>query len=97
MLIASSFRALRGHLGFVAGLALLALSHGPLEAQTNTPSAADGFDPNVNGTVFAVATQTDGKILVAGTFDTVGGLARTNLARLNIDGSVDQSLSLIHI
>ncbi len=94
MLIVSSFRALRGHLGFVAGLALLALSHGPLEAQTNTPSAADGFDPNVNGTVFAVATQTDGKILIAGTFDTVGGLARTNLARLNIDGSVDQSFTL---
>ncbi len=89
MFIVSPFRALRGHLGFVAGLALLSLSQAPLVAQTNSPSAADGFDPNVDGTVFAVATQADGKILVAGTFPNIGGVARNNIARVNTDGSVD--------
>jgi len=63
-------------------------------AQTPTPSAADGFDPNVDGNVYAIATLPDGKILVAGQFGTfrpsIGPAAsRNNLARLNPDGSID--------
>jgi uncharacterized delta-60 repeat protein len=51
------------------------------------------FDPGegVNGTVFAVAVQNDGKILIGGEFDSVGGVARANVARLRADGSVDLS------
>ena len=64
-------------------------------AQTNTPSAADGFDPNVNGNVFALAIQPDGKLIVAGQFTLLqpGGVVvfRSNLARLNADGTVDHS------
>src|SRR5258706_180726 len=44
----------------------LAASTTALLAQT--PSAADGFDPNVDGNVYAVATHTDGKVLIAGQF-----------------------------
>ena len=91
MFIVSPFRALRGHLGLVAGLALLALSPAPLLAQLNSPSAADGYDPNVNGTVFALAVQSNGKSIVAGNFNNVGGFARNNIARVNVDGSVDQT------
>jgi uncharacterized delta-60 repeat protein len=76
----------------VAGLAFLALSTA-LNAQTNSPSAADGFDPNVDGVVYAIAPQVDGKILIGGAFTTVHGVARTNLARLNIDGSVDTTFN----
>ena len=49
------------------------------------------FDPGegVNGTVFAIAVQTDGKILIGGEFDSVGGVARENVARLHADGSLD--------
>jgi uncharacterized delta-60 repeat protein len=93
MSIVSPFRALRGHLGFVAVLALLALSPAALSAQTNTPSAADGFDPNVDGPVYAMATQADGKTLIAGLFNNVGGNARANIARLNVDGSLDLSFN----
>ena len=93
MFIVSPFRALRGHLGFVAGLALLALSPAALSAQTNTPSAADGYDPNVDGPVYAMATQADGKTLIAGLFNNVGGYARANIARLNVDGSLDLSFN----
>ena len=49
----------------------------------------DGFNPDVDGTVFAVVAQPDGKLLVGGQFTSVGGVARSNLARLNADGSVD--------
>ncbi len=65
-------------------------------ALAQSPSAADGFDPNVDGNVYAVAVQADGKILVAGQFATlrpgVGDAAsHNNLARVNPDGSLDLS------
>jgi uncharacterized delta-60 repeat protein len=61
---------------------------------TGTPN--DGFNPGTNGTVFALTTQADGKILVGGSFTTLGGgftgsSPVSNLGRLNPDGSVDTS------
>lgn len=52
-------------------------------------SHVDGFAPDVNGTVHAIAVQSDGKILIGGRFTSVAGSLRTNLARLNPDGSLD--------
>ena len=74
---------------FLAGLVLSTLA-----ALAQSPSAADGFDPNVDGNVYVMATQPDGKLLVAGQFATlrpsIGAAAtRNNLARLNPDGSLD--------
>jgi uncharacterized delta-60 repeat protein len=43
----------------------------------------------VNGTVRAIAVRADGKVLIGGSFTTVKGLACTNVARLNADGSAD--------
>lgn len=40
-----------------------------------------------------VALQADGKVLLAGRFTTVGGAARTTLARLNANGSLDTSFN----
>jgi uncharacterized delta-60 repeat protein len=42
-----------------------------------------------NGTVYSVASQLDGKILIGGGFTSVGGIARNRIARLNADGSLD--------
>ncbi len=53
------------------------------------------FDPDVlgnsglNGVVNALALQPDGKILVAGSFTSLAGAPRSNLGRLNADGSID--------
>jgi uncharacterized delta-60 repeat protein len=44
-----------------------------------------------DGSVFQIALQDDGRILVAGSFDSVNGVSRTNLARLNRDGSLDNT------
>jgi uncharacterized delta-60 repeat protein len=52
-------------------------------------SSLDGFDPNANGTVRAVAVQTDGKILIGGSFTAIGGVTRNSIARLNTDGTLD--------
>ena len=53
------------------------------------------FDPGfgVNGTVNAVVVQPDGKVIIGGEFTTVKGLARTNIARLNADGSGDPTFN----
>jgi uncharacterized delta-60 repeat protein len=41
------------------------------------------------GTVSAMAQQTDGKIVICGTFPLVNGVNRMSLARLNADGTTD--------
>ena len=42
--------------------------------------------------VYSVATQADGKILIGGDFNGVGGKSHVGFARLNPDGSLDNSL-----
>ena len=60
----------------------------PIRAQVaGTLDAA--FNPNVTGTVFATAVQADGKILIAGQITAVGGVAKTRITRLNVDGTAD--------
>src|SRR5439155_470667 len=66
-------------------------------ARLNVDGTADsGFDPDVRGgtssfpaSVNSIMIQADGKIIIGGTFTTIGGTARNNLARLNADGSLD--------
>lgn len=43
----------------------------------------------VNGTVYSIVVQDDGKIIVGGDFTRIAGQSRTNLARLNNDGQLD--------
>lgn len=45
----------------------------------------------VNGTVYAVAAQKDGKVVIGGDFNNVDGQPRANLARINADGSLDMT------
>ena len=56
--------------------------------------AIDDFDPGADRNVKALAVQPDGKIMVGGTFSTIGGggtgtTTRKHIARLTPDGSVD--------
>ena len=41
--------------------------------------------------VYALAVQPDDKIIVGGAFNTYNGVGRTNIARLNVDGTLDLS------
>jgi uncharacterized delta-60 repeat protein/uncharacterized protein (TIGR02145 family) len=49
------------------------------------------FNPGsgLNNSVFSLAVQTDGKILVGGLFTTINGSTRNRIVRLNSDGSID--------
>ena len=61
-----------------------------LNADGSVESTAT-FNPGTgaNGEVQGMAVQPNGKILIAGNFTTVNGQARTRIARLNADGSVE--------
>lgn len=74
----------------------------PIDAPIVRLSRVDGsvdtsFHVSTSSTVFfgntisEVAVQPDGRILIAGHFDTVHGQPRANLARLHPDGSLDES------
>jgi uncharacterized delta-60 repeat protein len=45
--------------------------------------------PTVNGTVYAVAGQPDGKVVLAGQFNNVNNQQAEGIARINSDGSLD--------
>jgi uncharacterized delta-60 repeat protein len=46
-----------------------------------------------NGVVISMSLQTDGKLLIGGQFTTVNGVVRNYIARLNGDGSLDNSFN----
>lgn len=85
------------------GKILVGSTFDPLGTQTtnlgrlNDDGTVDAnFDPQIPdiATVSSMAVQGDGKILVGGNFTLVGGLQRTNIARLNNTGPATQSLTL---
>jgi uncharacterized delta-60 repeat protein len=60
----------------------------------NTDGALDSsFNAGtINTNAWKVALQPDGKVILAGGFNTIAGVARGNIARLNSNGSLDNSL-----
>ncbi|MCS6929476.1 MAG: T9SS type A sorting domain-containing protein [Saprospiraceae bacterium] len=58
----------------------------------------DGFfnrkGSGVDGIVYSMVTQPDGKILIGGDFRNYNGVPRRHIARLNYDGSLDSSFHL---
>jgi len=55
----------------------------------NLATLDSGFNPGANDYVDSLAVQADGKILVGGSFTTLGGQTRCLLGRLNADGTLD--------
>jgi uncharacterized delta-60 repeat protein/uncharacterized repeat protein (TIGR01451 family) len=62
-----------------------------LDAKGNVDLTFDTSDLGLNGTVWAVAPQIDGKVVIGGDFTMAGGVSRSRIARLNADGSLDTS------
>ena len=95
MPIASALRFVLRWFGFAS----IVLASPLIWAQSAGSQAADGFDPNVNGVVYALVVQPDGKILVGGSYNTVqpngtaSALARNNLSRFLPNGQIDGSFT----
>jgi len=68
---------------------LIAGASSRLEAQTCLvdPSFIPALEPGAD--IYGMAVQPDGKLLIGGAFVAAGSIRVTNLARLNIDGSLD--------
>lgn len=62
-----------------------------LDSTGNLDLAFDTSSLALDGTVWTLAPQTDGKVIIGGDFTMAGGLLRPGIARLNADGSVDTS------
>lgn len=85
------FTALRSPL-----TALLLALAAPCASPSAFAAAGDAdssFTGSTDGTVTAVATQPDGKVLIGGSFTKVGTTTRTRIARLNASGSLDTSFN----
>lgn len=66
----------------------------PCVARLNDNGSLDAaftVGAGANGTVFAVAVQGDGRILIGGDFTAYNNIARSHIARLNADGSLDMT------
>lgn len=60
----------------------------------SSPGTAQSLNASIVGSyVLATAVQLDGKIIIAGRFSQVAGVARNNIARLNADGSLDSNFN----
>jgi uncharacterized delta-60 repeat protein len=67
-------------------------------AQLNADGTVDlSFDPGTGLESFVALTAaalTNGQVLVGGIFERINGVPRKSIARLNVDGSVDQSFAV---
>src|SRR5438105_2277503 len=66
-------------------------------ARLNPDGTLDtGFDPNANNSVYVIALQVDGKILVGGAFsgaNSIGGQARNRITRLDVTSGLADSFN----
>jgi uncharacterized delta-60 repeat protein len=58
-----------------------------------TLDASFTIGTGANGTIYSVALQPDGKILLVGGFTSYNGTSRDRIARLNADGTLDASFT----
>lgn len=62
----------------------------------NTNGSIDlTFNPGsgANGNIWSISLQFDGKIIIAGEFTSYNGIARNNIARINSDGTLDETFN----
>jgi uncharacterized repeat protein (TIGR01451 family)/uncharacterized delta-60 repeat protein len=66
-------------------------------ARLNSDGSLDpAFDPGVgpDDTIYALALQSSGTVIIGGAFNTVDAINTKSLARLNADGSLDQTFGV---
>lgn len=82
-------------LWFSLALGILAVLVCPVLGQPLPGSLDPSFAPEITGGlgIESIAVQSNGKIVVTGDFTTVNGVPRLGLARLNPDGTLDQTFA----
>jgi uncharacterized delta-60 repeat protein len=68
---------------------------GTLDSAFPTGLLTADTDPDCpDGTVHALAVQSDGQVLIGGGYTSINGVGRTNLARFNPDGTLDRGFQI---
>lgn len=65
-------------------------------ARINSNGTVDnGFNPGTgaNGDIYMISPQADGKFILTGNFTTYNGIARNRIARINPNGSLDETFN----
>jgi uncharacterized delta-60 repeat protein/uncharacterized repeat protein (TIGR01451 family) len=75
-------------------LLLLIFCQSYLQAQPGAIDPAFNVGTGANANIQTTAIQNDGKIIIVGEFTTYNGIARNYIARLNADGSLDNSFNI---
>ena len=83
-----SGKAVYSLIAIVIGLLAMCMA-----GMTYGQSALDGFDPQATSNVHTIALQRDGKILLGGGFNQILGVPRNGIARLNLDGTLDNTFN----
>jgi len=66
-------------------------------ARLNADGTLDGtftVGTGANGSIQATTIQSDGRIIIGGSFDTINGTAKNHIARLNADGTLDGTFTV---
>ena len=69
----------------------VALGFAKLDRNVGSRIPEFAAQPEAAGQVFAIARQSDGRLVIGGNFHLAEGLRRPNLARFNLDGSIDRT------
>ena len=85
VLVGGSFAHLNGVLANGIGR----LDGDTINGQDGRPDTSFNTGTGANGTVYALAVQADGRVVIGGDFTAVNGVPSGHIARLNTDGSVD--------
>jgi uncharacterized delta-60 repeat protein len=85
ILLWGGFLSINGSTGTVINQLSRLNADGTLDTSF-TPPAVEGFIQNA-------LPQPDGKVIITGTFTSIGGTARSGIARLNADGSLDTTFT----
>ncbi len=81
-----------GHFHTITSGATTTVNH--IARLTTNGSLDTTFTPSADSTVFALAVQSDGKVLMGGDFRNVNGVLNPFFARLNSNGSLDTGFDL---
>jgi uncharacterized delta-60 repeat protein len=60
---------------------------------TEDAAFCDNLGSGFNSAVFSITVQSDGKIIVTGSFDIVNGVTSSAVVRLNADGTIDEDFT----
>ncbi len=83
-----------GGINNVAGQPRQAVAYVSTNASTTAALPLPNINPLRNAAIRGLAVQPDGKLLVAGDFTSVDGVARQGAVRLNANGSLDAAFSV---